>query len=198
MIDRFSSERKGELPTPEQLEEYYELLRHTLHTIGRGIRRTSNYPGKEGLLPGWLDTLDGDSESLRQRSYAASMRQLGETGATLAVAENDHTLLPNPQGGVRWYSTFRALYKFTWDNRIGVYESRARVFDIISPARSDAEVLPRRADDAAILALDHEQTAPADTFRYDHGWLAVYDSDIDGLLRRTEEYSVGLIAVHAK
>ena len=99
MIDRFSSERKGELPTPEQLEEYYELLRHTLHTIGRGIRRTSNYPGKEGLLPGWLDTLDGDSESLRHRSYAASMRRLGETGATLAVAENDHTLLPNPQGG---------------------------------------------------------------------------------------------------
>ena len=197
MIDRFSSERKGELPTPEQLEEYYELLRHTLHTIGRGIRRTSNYPGKEGLLPGWLDTLDGDSESLRQRSYAASMRRLGETGAALAVAENDHTLLPNPQGGVRWYSTFRALYKFTWDNRIGVYESRARVFDIISPARSDAEVLPRRADDAAILALDHEQTAP-DTFRYDHGWLAVYDSDVDGLLRRTEEYSEGLIAVHTK
>ncbi len=77
MIDRFSSERKGELPTPEQLEEYYELLRHTLHTIGRGIRRTSNYPGKEGLLPVFLDTLDGDSEPLRHRSYAASMRRLG-------------------------------------------------------------------------------------------------------------------------
>ena len=172
-------------------------MRHTLHAIGRGIRTTSNYPGKEGLLPGFLDTLDADSESLRHRSYAASMHRLGETGATLAVAENDHTLLLNPLEGVRRYSTLRALYKFTWDERIGVYESRARVFDIISPARSDAEVLPRRADDAAILALDHEQTAP-DTFRYDHGWLAVYDSDVDGLLRRTEEYSEGLIAVHTK
>ena len=59
-------------------------------------------------------------------------------------------------------------------------------------------MLPRRADDAAILALDHEQTAPADTFRYDHGWLAVYDSEVNGLLRRTEEYSEGLIAVHTK
>lgn len=198
MIERFSADRRGELPTPEQLEEYYELMRHTLHAIGRGIRTTSNYPGKEGLLPGFLDTLDADSESLRHRSYAASMHRLGETGATLAVAENDHTLLLNPLEGVRRYSTLRALYKFTWDERIGVYESRARVFDIISPARIDAEVLPRRADDAAILALDHEQTAPADTFRYDHGWLAVYDSDVDGLLRRTEEYSEGLIAVHTK
>ena len=58
-------------------------------------------------------------------------------------------------------------------------------------------MLPRRADDAAILALDHEQTDP-DTFRYDHGWLAVYDSEVNGLLRRTEEYSEGLIAVHTK
>ena len=106
-------------------------------------------------------------------------------------------VLPNPLGGVRRYSTFRALYTFTWDERIGVYESRARVFDIVSPARIDAEVLPRRIDDAIILALDHEQTDP-DTFRYDHGWLTVYDSDADGLLRRTEEYSEGLIAVHTK
>ena len=77
MIERFSTDRRGELPTPEQLEEYYGLLRHTLHTIGRGVRRTSNYPGKEGLLPVFLDTLDGDSEPLRHRSYAASMRRLG-------------------------------------------------------------------------------------------------------------------------
>ena len=106
-------------------------------------------------------------------------------------------MLPNPLGGVRRYSTFRALYTFTWDERIGVYKSRARVFDIISPARIDAEALPRRADDAAILVLDHEQTTP-DTFRYDHGWLPVYDSDVVALLHRTEEYSDGLIALHTR
>lgn len=198
MIERFSTSRSGETPSVDQLEEYYELMRDTLHSIGRGVRVSSTYPGKERLLPGFLDEFSGDGESMRQRSYAATMRRLGETGAVLAVAENDHILLPpNPQGGGWRYSTFRALYKFSWDTRIGMYESRARVFDIISAARTDAEVLPRRADGNDILALDHERTN-SDTLRYDHGWLEVHDSDVDGLLRRTQEYSDGLVAVHVR
>lgn len=100
MIERFSTSRSGETPSIDQLEEYYELMRDTLHSIGRGVRVSSTYPGKERLLPGFLDEFSGDSESMRQRSYAATMRRLGETGAVLAVAENDHILLPpNPQGG---------------------------------------------------------------------------------------------------
>ena len=202
-----------ERPDVEQLMEYRDLLVDIVRQRGKGVRygrldeRARTRIGTEYLMPGtmteWsIPNKKLETKVLRELRYSASMRRMGEQAGRLLVLESDSVRI-QPET----FGTLRRLYRFTWDEG-EVVESEVLPIEIISSARTDAEVLPiepfgiREA-----LALDHEHTA-IQTIKeggeysrfvnpfseFDSPWEQVSHVDFDGLLYRTDAFGKEIVA----
>jgi hypothetical protein len=222
MIDRLDSRQDGvgELPSIEQLREYRDLMVGIVRQQGRGVRyarmgeRAPTRIGTEYMLPGamtdWsIPDKKWRTQIMRERRYSASYREgeveladnLSVIAGRLLVLESDSVRVGD------MYETKRNLYRFGWNELLGVYEADVLPVQIILDAQTDMEIVANPASERVVVTFDHERTVagtdPEESkgyYRYvnpmrdtESPWQAVTEVQMDGLLRRTDEYGQDLL-----
>lgn len=201
-------------PDIEQFGEYRELLTSIVQAQGRGIRyarqeeKAKTRVGTEYFLPGAATEYSIPDRkmrihTLRERRYSASFRPIGEHAGRLLVLESDSVLLPSAT-----YGTQRNIYRFMWDQSLGVVESEVLPVEIISSTHVDAEVLPIEPFGIKdVLSLDQEHTAHetadqggeyqrfVNPFREkEYPWKQVNAVDFVALHDRTDDFGKALLS----
>jgi hypothetical protein len=179
--------RREDAPTPEQVEEYHELLRDISHAMHRGTRRTMRFPGSEFILPGaltdWVEPEKRVGALIeRDRNYTLGYKNLGDAAHKLVVLETESVLL-----GTDRYITHRQMFRFEWSNE-GMYDAQAKKVEIVSLANGELTVLPEVATSIGVGEIDET----CEPFRYMEDVL-VSEADVDCLLYRTERYGKDLL-----
>lgn len=203
----YDSSGVGELPDIDQLREYRDLMVSIVRQQGRGVRyariaeTAHTRLGTQYMLPmavtDWsIPDRSGRTKVLRERRYSASFREetLGTMTTRLLVLESDSVRIDDI------YETRRNMYRFGWNPLVGIYEAEVLPIQVVSDARTDAEIVATQSKE--LVTFDHEHTVnsanPDETsgyFRYvnpfretESPWQQVSDVEFDGLLQRTDEF----------
>ena len=204
-----SSEMATDRPDVEQLVEYFELLRTTLHELGKGARTLVAFDEDGGdikkvtsktfLLPGALtEWVPSDRSNLpsglaikRERQLAAVLFQLAGGSHKLVVNEKDSLLHQRPKeaGEGNEYHTKQLRSRFAWDADGVVTLAQMHPVDMYSDATLRGWSMQN--------AIEKSLKGAYEPFRFDHGWQPAGAGDVDHMLYRTDEFRRELIEQRA-
>ena len=189
-------------PDVEQLLEYRELLIDILHRQGREIRYAlgagdearhmrahTEYLLPKSLVEWSVPKKDGETHIERDRTYSASYRRIGEYAARLLVLETDSVFVAPDH-----YATTRNAYRFTWDAD-DVSEAEKLPIEIVGKSHVSFAISPAGPVGVREVATFNAEQDDDSFCRLVNPfsetlWSPVSATDVDGLLRRTDEYGL--------
>lgn len=203
------------LASPEQLDEYVELMREIVNGVGKGVRRARrkrvvsedriqvvDVSSRDAYLPGSLLEFAanrndlGEEVTVRQRWFSAlHLRQeLGFDASRLAVIEIDAVRVA--YGQEEYFHTMHRRYRFDWYDLHGearTVKSEVTTMEDLAkttPGGLRADIVPSKL----LMDAEADEQAGVHTYRRTLKPANVGELDFDKLLQRTQDYGDELIA----